>query len=265
MRLATIDLIATTQTLRDNLQNLGLFAATVNGNIDKTNSEFDQNYSQIIAQGATVNDPIGIIFEAYSVFPCYNFMTYMKRQHDNYLDGKLTITHEALMALAKAKMDYLKLKGKWGAKSPDNEKIVAMAAKITALKGQLKLNPKLSAIAEEGKKKQNKGDKGEKGKKWKNKKNTSNKKDQKRDETWKQVPPKENEKKEKQVGKYTYNWCKHHMAWTVHKPSDCKLGKKHKNNQKKDRNKAVIASVATTTISPCYAGLLATLANIEEE
>jgi hypothetical protein len=192
----------------------------------------------------------------------------MKRQHDDYLDGKLTITHEALMASAKAKMDYLKLKGKWGAKSPNDKKIMAMAAKITALKKQLKLDPKLSAIAEEGKKKGNKGDKGEKGKKWKNKKNTSNKKDQKRDETWKQVPPKENEKKEKQVGKYTYNWCKHHMAWTVHKPSDCELGKKHKDNQKKDRNKAnpaVVTSAATATISPRYAALLATLANIEEE
>ncbi len=62
------------------------------------------------------------------------------------------------------------------------------------------------------KKKGTKGDKGDKGKKGKNKKNTSNKKDQKRDETWKQVPPKENKKKEKQVGKYTYNWCEHHMA-----------------------------------------------------
>ncbi len=118
----------------------------------------------------------------------------MKKQYDDYLNGKLTITHEALMASAKAKMDYLKLKSKWGAKSPNNEKIMAMAAEITALKGQLKLDPKLSAIAEEGKKKGNKGDKDEKGKKWKNKKNTSNKKDQKRDETWKQVPPKENKK-----------------------------------------------------------------------
>jgi hypothetical protein len=142
-----------------------------------------------------------------------------------------------------------------------------MAAEITALKGQLKLNPKLSAIAEEGKKKGNKGEKSEKGKKWMNKKNTSNKKDQKRDETWKPVPPKEHEKKEKQVGKYTNNWCKHHMAWTVHKPSDCKLGKKHKDNQRKDRNKAnpaVVASAATT-INPCYAALLGTLANIKEE
>jgi hypothetical protein len=100
----------------------------------------------------------------------------MKQQHDDYLNGKLTVTHEALIATAKAKMDYLKLKGKWGAKSPDDKKIVAMAAEIIALKGQLKLDPKLSAIAEEGKKK---GNKGEKGKKWKNKKNTSKKKDQK--------------------------------------------------------------------------------------
>jgi hypothetical protein len=145
---------------------------------------------------------------------------------------------------------------------------MAMAAKITALKEQLKLDPKLSAIAEEGKKKGNKGDKGEKGKKWKNKKNTSNKKDQKRDETWKRVPPMEIKKKEKKVGKYTYNWCKHHMAWTVHKPSGCELGKKHNDDQKKDCNKAnsaISASAATTTISPCYAALLATLANIEEE
>jgi hypothetical protein len=75
------------------------------------------------------------------------------------------------------------------------------------------------------------------------------------------------QKKEKQVGKYTYNWCEHHMAWTVHKPSDCELGKKHKDDQRKDRNKAnpaVVASAATT-INPCYAALLATLANIEEE
>jgi hypothetical protein len=75
-------------------------------------------------------------------------------------------------------------------------------------------------------------------------------------------------KEGKKVGKYTYNWCEHHMAWTVHKPSDCELGKKHEDNQKKDRNKAnpaIVASAATTTISPCYVALLATLANIEEE
>jgi hypothetical protein len=40
MRLATIDSVATTQTLWDNLQNLSVFAATVSGDIDKINTEF---------------------------------------------------------------------------------------------------------------------------------------------------------------------------------------------------------------------------------
>ncbi len=69
MWLAATNLIPTTQILWDNLQNLGVFAAMVSGNIDKINSEIDQNYSQIVAQ---------IIFEAYSIIPCYNFTTYMK-------------------------------------------------------------------------------------------------------------------------------------------------------------------------------------------
>jgi hypothetical protein len=49
MRLATFDSITTTQTLRDNLQNLTVFAATVSGDIEKINTEFDSNYSQILA------------------------------------------------------------------------------------------------------------------------------------------------------------------------------------------------------------------------
>jgi hypothetical protein len=47
MRLATIDSVATTQPLRDNLQNLGVFAVTGKGDIDKINVKFDTNYSQL--------------------------------------------------------------------------------------------------------------------------------------------------------------------------------------------------------------------------
>ncbi len=42
-----------------------MFASTVSGDIDKINSEFDKNYSQIIARSATADDPIGILFLAY--------------------------------------------------------------------------------------------------------------------------------------------------------------------------------------------------------
>jgi hypothetical protein len=112
MRLATIDSVATTQPLRNNLQNLGVFAVTVKGAIDKINAEFDTNYSQLLAQGATLDDPIGILFEAYLLVPCYNFTKYMSTKHDEYLDGNLSsLTHEAMMSMAKRKFNFLKTKG----------------------------------------------------------------------------------------------------------------------------------------------------------
>ena len=112
MRLATIGSIATTtQTLRDNLQNLGVFAVMVKGDIDKINAEFDTNYSQLLARGATLDDPIGILFEAYLLVPCYNFTKYIGTKHDEYLDGNLSsLTHETMMSMAKCKFDFLKTK-----------------------------------------------------------------------------------------------------------------------------------------------------------
>ncbi len=77
MRLATIDSFTTTQTLRDNLQNLGVFAVTFKGDIDKINTEFGTNYSQLLARGATLEDSIGILFKAYLLVPCYNFNKYI--------------------------------------------------------------------------------------------------------------------------------------------------------------------------------------------
>ena len=68
-----------------------------------------------------------------------------------------------------------------GTKSPDEERIVAMQAELTALKGQLALGPNLKkAAAKDRKGKEPHGDK--KDEKKKNKKDTSNKKNQKKDE-----------------------------------------------------------------------------------
>jgi hypothetical protein len=110
MRLTTINSISTTQMLCENLQSLGVYAAMVSSN--KVHNKFD---TQLIARGATVNNPIGILFkQAYLVVPCHNFKMYICHQHKDYLDGKLTnITHEALMTSAKCKFDWLKTKGLW--------------------------------------------------------------------------------------------------------------------------------------------------------
>ncbi len=125
--------------------------------------------------------------------------------------------------LATKKFNLLKQEGTWGAKSPDEDKNVAMQAELTALKGQLQLAPNLKKATgakdddKEGGKKQGGGD----NRKKKNKKNNATKKEQKKDENWKKPHPKEREAHEDKVRGHTWHWCKHHMAWGNHKDKLC--------------------------------------------
>jgi hypothetical protein len=161
-------------------RTLDFFAATVNGDINKIHGKFNRNHSQLLARSATVDDPIGLLFDAYRVVPCHNFKEYIRRHHDDWLDGKLTgMTHGTLMTFATCKCDYLKTKGTWGAKSPGDEKIVAMSAGFNALKGHLKLDDKPRDVIKGKDKGKGKGQVGDR--KTKNKKNTGNKAKQKED------------------------------------------------------------------------------------
>ncbi len=103
MALATIDSVATTKTLRSNLREILTYCATIKGNIDLLHSYFDNNYSQVIAQGATVNGPVDILFTACSVVPCAHFCLYIKGKRDDYTDSAATYTHEQLILLASNK------------------------------------------------------------------------------------------------------------------------------------------------------------------
>ena len=69
----------------------------------------------------------------------------MRRLQDNWMDqtGDMQdATHKDIMKKAKAKYDLLVNSGKWGAKSPDQEKIIALEAQPKDLQN-LKLSPQL--------------------------------------------------------------------------------------------------------------------------
>jgi hypothetical protein len=201
MALATINSVATTKTLRSNLRELPTYCSTIKGDINLLHSYFNSNYTQIIACGATVDNPIYILFSTYMVIPCSNFRSYIKHKQEAYTDGTLTLMHKELIMLATNKFNLLKQEGTWGAKSPDEDKIVGMQAELTALRGQFQLAPNLKKAArtkddnKEKAKKQGGGD----NRKQKNKKNKANKKEQERDENRKKTPPKEGEAHEKKL------------------------------------------------------------------
>ena len=57
------------------------------------------------------------------------------------------------------------------------------------------------------------------------------------------------------------------MAWTVHKPADCLLGKQHKEELKKPikANSSTVAAAATSAVNPHFASLLAAMANLDHK
>jgi hypothetical protein len=154
--------------------------------------------------------------------------------------------------LATNKFNLLKQEGTWGAKSPGEDKIVAMQAELTALRGQFQLAPNLKKAAgtkddnREGGKKQSGGD----NRKQKNGKYNANKKEQMRDENWKKTPPKEGEAHKKTVKGHTWHWCKHHMAWGNHKDKLCQLGSERTNQQTNGLNQVAAQAASATILNP---------------
>ncbi len=262
MVLAKIALVATTKTLRSNLREIPTYCSTIKGDIELLHSYFNSSYTQIIACDATVEDPIDILFSAYMVIPCNNFRSYIKCKQDAYTHGTFTLTHKELIMLATNKFNLLKQEGTWGAKSPDKDKIVAMQAEFTTLRGQFQLAPNLKKSAgikddnREGGKKQGGGD----NKKQKNKKNNANKKEQKRDENWKKTPPKEGEAHEKKVKECTWHWCKHHMAWGNHKEELCRLSNERTNQQTNSLNQVAAQTASAIVLNPEWQALMANIA-----
>ncbi len=57
------------------------------------------------------------------------------------------------------------------------------------------------------------------------------------------------------------------MAWTMHKPANCLLGKQHKQDQRKKPQKANSATFAAATVmvmNPQFAALMASFADLDE-
>ncbi len=129
-----------------------------------------------------------------------------------------------------------------------------MAAQIEALKGHLKADKHLEKALNDDKKTRNKKNRGDKNR-------------QKEDEAWKKVPPnpKDGDKKSKKVGKHTYHWCVHHMAWCMHLPTECRLGLQRVQQTPTVANSTSIAAAAAAIANPQFQALLATIGAFQGE
>jgi hypothetical protein len=153
MRSATLDGNATMTALTANLRELMQYAIRHNGNIDEIHTYFNQNYAQLKAQGQSIDNVHTILFDAYLLgIPDATFHDYMSRSQDDWMDqtGDMRdATHKDITKKAKAKYNLLVNSGKWGAKSPDQEKIIALKTHVKELK-DLKLSAQLMNKLKQG-------------------------------------------------------------------------------------------------------------------
>ena len=148
------------------------------------------------------------LFTALKASPIEKISSYIELKEDSHDDGTKPISPDELIIVSQQKFDLMNDRGEWAAATPKKDEILAMRAEIDGLKGQLSLTNKTKAAA---------GGEIDGGTK------TTGKEFQKKDEAWKKVPPATGEPHIKKIRNKDFHWCVHHMAWTVHKPNECRL------------------------------------------
>ncbi len=127
-----------------------------------------------------------------------------------------------------------------------------MVAQINALNGHLKTDKNLEDALNNDKKRRNKKNRGDKTR-------------QKEDEAWKKIPPKDCDKKSKEMGRHMFHWCEHHMVWCMHLPSEGRLGNQRKEEQSPTvgGNSAIYATAAASTANPQFHALIVSMTGLQ--
>jgi hypothetical protein len=202
---ATMESRSTISILRAQLNDIDTYAAGVTIDAEKITEFFTDNLDRLNASGANLDNEVDVLFKGLKAVPCKEFQSYIGWKEELYTNGMLNITAKELAIVALQRYALMKTKGTFMKSQAIGHGIVAMKAKMGDLKGKLALSKN---VEQSGTDKKGDGTK---------------KQRQKKDKAWKRLPPQAGEPLTKQIRNKDFHWCVHHMAWTVHWPSDCRL------------------------------------------
>ena len=248
----TVATISTIQLLLSRLQDV-INNDEISGDISKFNKFVKQRVQDLTCRGATYSGLILNLFQAYKSVTDSDFVAYISLKETAYLHSELKLTSDKLMLIAETDFKIRVEKGTWGQLSAEQQQIVALSAELKKFKNKSASsysNPSTSNNGGKDANQQNKNG-GKKDNK-KNKKSDKSKKDKDSKWAWKKAPPANGESTKTFEGK-TYYWCPKHKAWTLHKPSECRLGE-HSNN-----NNSETSTNDNTNSNVTFASALATI------
>jgi hypothetical protein len=198
-----IDTNATTTYIQDQLSRLDEFLPLIDYDIGKMNLRVQSLIEALNARGETTTDLLTNLFKGYKAAKDEKFVEYIEKKEEYYEEGNDLGANE-LMSLAKTKWSIRKQKHLWNTPSKQEEKILALKAKVKKLESQ-----------RSNKKTQNKSNKGGASASTLSSQNQlpGNGASSSRYDPWMFVPPKDGEAQPKVIGKKQFWWCTNHNKW----------------------------------------------------
>jgi len=218
--LVQTDTIGTQSQLVDKFNDLPKLMQEANSDITEFHHRVNELQVKMAARKVEQNDINTILqlFKAYAACTDPDFNAFMKREKQEYKNGKPRqggpLTPQALIAMATNHYQNSLDDGTWNVPSEQENQIRALQAEISTLK-------KKGGEIQQGKSGGNRGSKG---------KETANKGKGKRT-GWRYERTDES-KDEIIHNEKTYNWCPYHEMWTIHHPDDCTLNPGNRNEAK---------------------------------
>lgn len=217
VRESMIDTNATTSTIRDQLIELHTYLAQTGFDIAKMNQHAQMLLEGLRARGETTNDLLNNLFKAYKTVKDDEFLTYIKAKESDWHEGEMELTAEKLMLLAKNKFQLLKDQKKWQAPSAAEEKIIALEARLAAIKRDGNKTPNRGN--QKNRKQGNRNYQGNQRGKDQNQKKDGKRREK---EPWMLVEPKDDQPRQKTVDGKAWYWCAKHREWCRHSTEQCK-------------------------------------------
>jgi len=132
IRTSTMDTRSTVFHIRENLNSLDTYMATVTYNIELFNQYVKGQTEALSARGETSSDLLINLFSAYGAVPNKKFVEQIERQKDKFDDGE-DITVKTLMQVALIRYKDRKISGLWQAPSAEEEQFIALIAQVKGL------------------------------------------------------------------------------------------------------------------------------------
>ena len=202
-----VDTRATVTAVRTKLSSLDSAMKEHNSDIMVFNDHVLSLVSQLHARGEQTQDLLVNLFKGYKACRDAEFVEYIKKKEDVYEEGG-QVEYNQLMDWAINKFKSRKEAGTWGAKTTEEETIIALQAQIKKLvsaKGKEKFKPKKKQTQEV--------------------------------DAWMKEAPAEGQSKTKKVNNRKFYWCHHHSLWTRHSPDECQKARSNKAESKTEEAK----------------------------